>query len=68
MPTITERLLAPCQNEHTYDQDKDEAAEIIADLLAALREARYFMMAPAEDLLWGVIGRLDDAISKAEAA
>ena len=36
------------------------------DMLAALREARSFMMAPAEDLLWSVIGRLDAAISKAE--
>lgn len=46
------------------DGFKDGAAAAV-EMLAALREARHFMMAPAEDLLWGVIGRIDAAIAKA---
>ena len=36
------------------------------ELLAALKEAQYFILAPAEDLKDGVLSRIREAISKAE--
>lgn len=42
-----------------------KAHAAIPEMLEALREARHLLMAPAEDLLWSVIGRIDAAITKA---
>lgn len=42
------------------------ANEAEADLLAALKEAQYFILAPAEDLKDGVLSRIRAAIAKAE--
>lgn len=35
---MVERLLAPCQNEHTYDADKEEAAARLSALTAQVAE------------------------------
>jgi hypothetical protein len=59
--------MTPKKDEYMrgYGEAFKEAAAEKAELVAALREARQFMMAPAEDLLWGIVHRIDAAISRA---
>ncbi|RWO22847.1 hypothetical protein [Mesorhizobium sp.] len=65
---LQDEIEALAKRCNDFNDQVNELTRQRDELLAALREARYFIMAPAEDLLWGVIGRLDAAIAKAGAA
>lgn len=45
-----------------------DKGEVTKAMVESLREARQFILAPAEDLLWGIVHRIDAAISAQQRA